>query len=139
MLKPVNRMRQKRIRLLADAMKDADVGTELTHEQIAKIVGLEQCPNELFQHAHRLANKESGCYFDSVRGIGYIRRPSSDWDGVGHKYRTRARKQVSTGRKFITNIVGKTNGLSAEEQRRASREIGLLETIASMTRRIASQ
>jgi hypothetical protein len=139
MFKVTNRMRQKRIRSLADAMKKTDVGTGLTHEEIAKIVGLDPCPNELFQEAHRLANKESGCYFDSERGIGYVRRPAEDWDSVGQKFRTRARKQSATGRKFITNIVAKTNTLSDEEQRRASREIGLLQTIESMTRRIAGQ
>lgn len=139
MFKPTNRIRQKRIRSLAAALKSADIGTQLTHDQIAAIVGINPCPNEIFQAAHRLANQESGCYWDSVRGIGYMRRPTEDWDGVGHKYRARVRRQAKTGRKFVTNIVGKTNTLSDEEQRRASREIGLLQTIEAMSRRIANQ
>jgi hypothetical protein len=138
MPKPTNRMRQNRIRSLCDAMKSASVGDQLTHDQIATIVGLPSCPNELFQTAHRLANKESGCYFDSVRCVGYIRRPAKEWDGVAIKFRKRARKQASSGRKFITNIVSKTNELSDEDQRRASREIGLMQTIEAMTRRTAA-
>ncbi len=138
MFKSTNRMRQKRIRSLCDAMKQLSVGDQITHDQIAKIVGLVECPNEMFQTAHKLANRESGCYFDSVRGIGYIKRPAQEWDGVANRFRDRARKQAATGRKFITNIVGKTNELSAEEQRRASREIGLMQTIEAMTRRSAA-
>lgn len=132
-------MRQKRIRRLADALKALDVGEQISHEEIQKTSGLTPCPNEIFQSAHRLANRETGCYFDSVRGIGYVSRPPDNWDAVSGKYRKRARKQASTGRKFVTNIVGKTNALSAEEQRRASREIGIMQTIEAMTRRIANQ
>ena len=133
-----NRMRQKRIRSLCDAMKQTAVGGQLTHEQIESISGLSPCPNEIFQSAHRLANKESGCYFDNLRGVGYVRRQPADWDGVADKYRIRTRRQAASGRKFVTNIVAKTNELSAEEQRRASREIGLMQTIEAMTRRVAS-
>lgn len=139
MFAPTNQMRQTRIRKLADAMKGLEVGTHLTHVQLARISGVTPCPNELFQAAHRLVNSEAGCYFDSVRGVGYIKRPATDWSGVADKYRKRSRKQASTGRKFITNIVAKTNELSEEEQRRASREIGLMQTIEAMTRRIARQ
>lgn len=136
MLKPVNIMRQKRIRRIADALKQLNIGDQLTHSEIAEAAGMTTVPNELFQCAHRLANLESGCYVDSVRSIGYIRRPPSDWDAVAGKYRARSRKQASTGRKFITNIVAKTNDLSNTEQLRASREIGLLQTIEALTRRI---
>lgn len=134
-----NRMRQKRIRTLADTLKAAEVGITLTHAQIAETVGLSVCPNELFQAAHRLANKESGCYFDSVRGEGYVRRPATEWDGVVEKGRVRVRRQASKTRKFVVNMVGKTNELTDDEQRRASREIGLMQTIEAMTRRIANQ
>jgi hypothetical protein len=138
MFTSTNKMRQNRIRELADAMKDLEVGKHLTHPQIAKLTGLSPCPYDIFKAAHVLANQEAGCYFDSVRGLGYIKMPGTEWDGVAKKYRTRARKQASTGRKFITNIVAKTNTLTDEEQRRASREIGLMQTIEAMTRRIAN-
>lgn len=139
MFQPTNLMRQKRIRAIADALKSMDVGDTITHPDIEKLSGLTPCPNEIFQKAHKLANLESGCYFDSVRGEGYTRRPATEWDGVAVKYRERIRRQGSTGRKFVSNIVGKSNQLSDEEQRRASREIGLLQTIEAMSRRIASQ
>lgn len=131
-----NTMRQKRIRKLADALKGLDVGNTITHSKIETISGISPCPNEMFQAAHRMANREAGVYFDSVRAVGYIRRAATEWDGVATKFRRRARKQASTGRKFITNIVNKTNELSDEEQRKASREIGLMQTIESMTRRV---
>lgn len=137
MFQVTNNLRQKRIRRIADAMKLAEVGDKITHAQIEKIAGVSPVPNELIQAAHRLANKEAGCFFDSVRGEGYIKRPATDWDGVAERYRRRSRKQASTGRKFITNIVAHTNELSDDEQRRASREIGLLQTVEAMTRRIA--
>lgn len=137
MFSPANAMRQKRIRRIADSLKAASVGQQITHKEISRLSGLSPCPNELFQAAHRLANRESGAYFDSVRGIGYIRRSATDWDGVADKFRKRTRRQAATGRKFVSNIVGKTNELSDEEQRRASREIGLMQTIEAMTRRIA--
>jgi hypothetical protein len=130
-------MRQKRIRKLADALKALRAGDQITHEQIQKVTGLNPCPNELFQSAHTMANREAGCYFDSVRAIGYIKRPPTEWEGVSTKYRKRVRRQASKGRKYVSNIVSKTNELSAEDQRRASRETGLLQTIEAMARRIA--
>jgi alkylated DNA nucleotide flippase Atl1 len=137
--KSVNMTRQKRIRKLADALKEADVDVEVTHGQLAKIVGLSECPNELFQAAHRLANKESGAYWESVRGIGYVRLEDTEVDGVANKYRKRVRRQAKTGRNFVTNIVIHSNKLSDEDQRRMNREIGLMQTIESMTRQIADK
>ncbi len=132
-----NATRQRRIRRLADAMKDTDVGDQLTHAQIARIAGINPCPPDIFNASHRLANRETGVYFDSVRGVGYIRREAADWDGVGYKFLKRARGRASAGRKFVTNMTKNTNELSDEEQRRASRQIGLMQTIEALTRRIA--
>jgi hypothetical protein len=132
-----NTLRQTRIRDLADALKALSVGDEITHAQIEDVTGISPCPNELFQAAHAMANREAGCYCNSVRGVGYIKIPASEWEGVGIKYRKRVRRAASKGRKFVSNIVAKTNVLSDEEQRRASRETGLLQTIEAMTRRIA--
>lgn len=137
MFKATNTMRQKRIRKLADALKALKVGDQITHGQIEKTAGISPCPNELFQAAHTMANREAGCYLDSVRGEGYIKRPPTEWEGVSIKYRKRVRRAASKGRKYVNNIVSKTNELSAEDQRRASRETGLLQTIEAMTRRIA--
>lgn len=139
MFQPTNHIRQTRIRDLADVMKDIEINERLTFRQIERATGLSPCPNEIIQNAHRLANSEAGVYLNSVRGIGYVRVAPNEWSGVADKYRKRARRQAATGRKFITNIVGKTNELSDEEQRRASREIGLLQTVEAMTRRIARQ
>jgi hypothetical protein len=134
-----NQMRERRIRRIADALKAAKDGETITHEEIKKIARMDVVPNETIQKAHRLANEECGCFFDSVRGVGYIRRPATEWDAVDLRYRKRSRKQASTGRKFVTNIVRNTNELSDEEQRRASRAIGLMQTIEALTRRPAKK
>ena len=131
-----NRMRQRRIGSLVAHFKDMKHNEEITHEELAKIVGLPICPYDLFHQALKKANMESGVYLDNIRGKGYVRIHPREWDGVSDKFRKRGRNQFRTGRKFVTNIVGKTNELDDEEQRRASRDIGLFQTIEAMSRRI---
>lgn len=134
MFKTRNVMRERRIRDLADHMISLAVGDQLTHEMIFNVTGLRPCPNDLYQAAHDIANREAHVYFDSVRGVGYVRRPTEEWESVTWKYLRRARNQVKKGGRLAGNLVKDAN-LSDEEQRRAGRQLGLLTTIAAMTRR----
>ncbi len=132
-----NLSRQSKILRLVEALKAAEVGDTLTHDELGRITGLTPCPNEMFHKALIKANADNGVYFNSIRSVGYIKVHASEWDGVYDKHRDRGRRQFRKGRKFVTNIVNHTNELSDEEQRRASRAVGLLQTVEAMARRIA--
>lgn len=138
MFEVTNKARQNRIRKLADAFKALDEGGRLTHQQIAKIVGITPCPTDILYSAMAMANQEAGTYLENQRGIGYIRRPDEEWDGVAVGVRRKIRRTSTKGRKTVVNIVKYSNRLSDDEQRRASREIGLMQTIEALTRRTAS-
>lgn len=126
--------------LSADARRCADLlaatprGETVSFATVTATIGrdINRCRHVLHT-ALRVAERETGACFASVRGVGYRRLAPEEIVKVGQTARARIRGYARRGRRTIQAGLAGANDLTPETQRQTAAELsslGLLEHIA---------
>jgi len=120
------------IERLKDSLSALSVGGSLTHAEAQRIAGCD------VQHRHRYlivkarddAEKELGCIFEAVRGVGYMRLPADESVDIGLHTVRRIRRASRRGASRLERI--NSNSLSDGARKRATAYRSMLGAIAMM-------
>lgn len=120
------------VQKLRDALSALSVGGTLTHVEAKRIAG---CDVQGKQHylllkARDDAEKELGCIFEAVRGVGYMRVPADESVDVGLHTVRRVRRASSRGARRLERI--NSNSLSEPARKRVIAYRSMLSAIAMM-------
>lgn len=123
------------VRALADALVATPVGDVIGFESLSEAIGTDiRARRYLLHQAMRVANKEVGALFSSVRGEGYKRLPSEDAALVGGHARHRIRKIGKLASVKMERALEVANDISDSARKDALSEISVL----GLVRHIAS-
>jgi hypothetical protein len=103
------------VRKLADLLAQCPVGQRVRYQELSHAIGAPiDDKRYLVVRAILLANKETGCLFMNVRGVGYQRLPAENI--LGHYLATRRsiRRKCLRGEAIGRNILAKANDISNE-------------------------
>lgn len=95
------------IRNLADLFSNCSIDDTVTYSQMRRVIGGDpQTKRYLITAAIKLANKENGCLFTAVKGVGYLRYRDGVSAGANalHKARRAVKRGKSTMRNWMDNV-----------------------------------
>lgn len=117
-------------RALADLFAAAPVGGTITYDALTQAIGRPIVERRyLALHAMRVATRETGAIFGSVRGVGYQRIPPQDAHILGSHARSRIRRNAKRASDAISAALRATNDMPDAAKRKAYAEINSMALI----------
>ena len=121
------------IRVLTDALLSTPIGEVITFPELSKALGANiRARQYLVQSAIKLASKEAGAIFTSVRSVGYKRLPAEAAAAVGSHARSRVRAATRKASGIISRAIEKANDMSDEARRKAMTEVSALQLLNTL-------
>lgn len=119
---------------LLAALKDVPIGGEITYRAMSALIGRDvtAAARSKLVSARRICLRDHGIAFTVVRGTGLRRIRPDEAPDMGATARTRIRSTARRTSRAIKSVVGASNGLEPEAQRRASAEISALGLLAEV-------
>jgi hypothetical protein len=114
-------------------MLSTPVGEVITFFELSKALGANVKARQYLIHgAIKLASKEAGAIFTSVRSVGYKRLPAEAAAAVGSHARNRVRSTARKASGIITRAVERANDMSDEARRKAMTEVSALQLLNTL-------
>ena len=120
---------------LVAALAEISVGSLVTFEQLSACIGRDVREHRhLLYCARRVAERDNGIVFGSVRGVGLQRLTVEQIPHIGQSARRHIRSSAKRASSSIHRVISRANDASNETRLAANREIsmlGLLQEVAS--------
>jgi len=116
-------------------LKEAPIGETVTYDDLSAAIG-----RDIRRHRHvlysalRVALRDDGLLFGTVRGVGYQRVPAEDAHHVGVDARKGIRRRARRSSKRIAAAMSRANDVSDEARRKAHSEMAALGLIEHLSR-----
>lgn len=122
--------------ILLDALRAVPYGQDISFAELTRLLGrdVQRGARGHLSSALRIALRDDGAAFMSVRGVGYRRIAPDQAPEIGQAARRSLRRKSRQAVRAMTAVADASNGLSPEAARRLSAEIsthGLLAELAS--------
>lgn len=122
-------------RSVADVLMNCAVGETVTYSDMSKSIGRDvRRVRHIVYTAMKIANEEAGAIFDTLRGIGYVRRAPADADKKGSHARKHVRRVMRATAKTMINASKRANDMPASARRAVNAEIAAAQLIAHVSR-----
>lgn len=115
MFKATNPENEAIIERLSGALDGLSMGATVTYPQLEKLTGWRTSAYWLLQKARERTEKNLGCAFECVRGVGVKRLNSTDIPDIGLSALRGIRRKANKGKKRLDRV--NTNSLGETERR----------------------
>lgn len=121
-------------RAIADLLNAASYGQEVTIEQMSDAIGRDIRPvRYIAVSALRVAERETGAVFATVRRVGYRRLTSDEFHQIGSTARARIRKVSNRSNRSMTAAMERTNDMDPADRLAVLREQSTLGLVAHLS------
>lgn len=122
-------------RAVADLLAACPVGETITHAAVSSVIGrnITSCRHIVYT-AMRVAQREAGAVFVTLRGEGYRRiEPAQIAATVGQAARQHIRRTAGRARRTMVAGTARMNDLQPDAQRRLAAEVSAMSLIEHVT------
>lgn len=120
--------------LMVEALVNTPYGGQITYTELQQASGVDQLTN--LYSARRIAARDHGAVFTSIRGVGLLRLKAEDAALVGQNSRHKIRRAATKSVKEMTSMIRGNNDLNDDARRKIGAEIahnGLLAHLSTHT------
>lgn len=107
--------------LMVETLVKTPYGGQITYAQLQDAAGVDHMTN--LASARRIAARDHGAVFTSIRGVGLMRLKAEDAALVGQNSRHKIRRAATKSVKEMTSMIRGNNDLTDENRRKISAEI----------------